>query len=441
MNDRAMWLVVCAVLAFPGAADSAGAKETAMRKAGTEGAAKHVAAREGEKSAPRGRLVLKQKEMLRAASPWMHAAYLKPAGTEMINPRGISMDNGRTWTRIEPTPAFDKGLPHGYRRGVAPPFVDPVNGNVLRIVLSMDTPGLDPKIVEPPVALETYYLRYRVSTDGGKSYLFDDRIIQKGKTEENPFDGVWVGKNGIFLGDVGSQPIRTREGLILVPAQVCVLGADGKLASPGGGFTYTDVLILIGRWIEGGRLEWEISERIQADPTRTTRGVIEPTLAEMPDGRILCVMRGSNGGSKDREFALPSHKWFSISADGGRRWSEPRPWMYEDGTAFFSPSSMSQLLTHSSGRVFWLGNISPTNCRGNTPRWPLVIGEVDPKSLLLKKESVLVLDTKRDDEEGINLSHWWAVEDRETGDIMVAGARHTIGYTAREPYLIRVGVE
>ncbi len=201
------------------------------------------------------------------------------------------------------------------------------------------------------------------------------------------------------------------------------------------------MLILIGRWIEGGRLEWEISERIQADPTRTTRGVIEPTLAEMPDGRILCVMRGSNGGSKDREFALPSHKWFSISADGGRRWSEPRPWMYEDGTAFFSPSSMSQLLTHSSGRVFWLGNISPTNCRGNTPRWPLVIGEVDPKSLLLKKESVLVLDTKRDDEEGINLSHWWAVEDRETGDIMVAGARHTIGYTAREPYLIRVGVE
>ena len=102
---------------------------------------------------------------------------------------------------------------------------------------------------------------------------------------------------------------------------------------------------------------------------------------------------------------------------------------------------MSQLLRHSNGRCYWLGNISPENCRGNNPRWPLVIGEVDPKSLLLIRQSVITLDTKQPDEEGINLSHWWAFEDRETGDIVVPTYRYNIGYTDQQPVLYRVNVQ
>jgi hypothetical protein len=59
---------------------------------------------------------------------------------------------------------------------------------------------------------------------------------------------------------------------------------------------------------------------------------------------------------------------------------------------------MSQLLTHSSGRIFWIGNISSANCRGNHPRHPLVIGEVDPESLLLTRDSVVELDRVQPDE-------------------------------------------
>ena len=230
-----------------------------------------AAPRKGERM---GKLRLASKTLLPAASPLLHATYLRPQGIAMINPWGYSADNGRTWSRRTITPDFDSGLPHGYRREPAPPFVDPVNGKVLRIVAAMDTPGLDPKIIEPPVALETYYLKYRVSVDGGQTYLFDEQIIQQGHTAQNPFAGVWVGKNGIFLGDVGSQPIRTRRGHILVPAQACLLGDDGKLASPGGGFTYTDVVILIGRWREDHRLDWQIAERIVGDPARST-GMID----------------------------------------------------------------------------------------------------------------------------------------------------------------------
>lgn len=385
-------------------------------------------------------LALTSKTLLDATSPLMHASYLRPEGLELVKVGGYSPDNGRTWERFTPTPDFDGGLPHGYRRGRLPVFCDPVTGNVMGVVNSLDTPGLDPTISEPPIALEKYYLRYRVSTDGGRTWLLDEPIIAEGYTEENPFEGMYKGRNGLFMGDVGSQTIRTREGRILIPAQVCTLGPDGKLHSPGGGFTYTDVLIIIGTWRPDHRLDWRTAERIVGDPARSTRGMIEPTLAEAPDGRILCVMRGSNGGTKDPQFAIPSHKWRSVSEDGGFTWSEPQPWAYDDGQAFFSPSAMSQLLTHSSGRIFWIGNINHENCRGNHPRHPLVIGEVDPDSLLLVRESVVVLDEVQPDEQDINLSHWWGMEDRETGNIIVVGHRHEIGYKARRAveYLVEV---
>lgn len=387
------------------------------------------------------KLTLLSKTMLDANSPLLYASYLRPDGSEMVKIGGHSKDNGRTWESFAPTPDFDGGLPHGYRRESFPIFPDPVTGDILRVVPSLDTPGLDPNIIEPPIALETYYMRYRVSTDAGRTYLFDEPIIAEGFTEENPFEGMYKGKNGLFMGDVGSQIIRTQAGRILIPAQVCTLGEDGKLFSPGGGFTYTDVLIIIGEWQADHRLKWQTAERIVADPALSTRGVIEPTLAETKDGRILCVMRGSNGGSKDPECKIPSHKWRSISTDGGFHWSKPEPWAYDDGTAFFSPSAMSQLLVHSSGRVFWIGNISPANCKGNHPRHPLVIGEVDPGSLLLRKDSVLELDQVQPEEGDVNLSHWWGLEDRETGNIIVVGHRHNIGYTDAKPVQYTVAVK
>jgi hypothetical protein len=402
------------------------------------------------------KLILQSVEHLPNMSPLMYATYLKPTGLEMFKPTGASIldppgaaspngfyspDNGRTWTRLPPNPDFDGKLPHGYRRESFPVFVAPDNGNILRIVPSLDTPGLDPSVVEPPVALETYYLRYRVSTDGGKTYLFDEPIVQQGKTPENPFDGVFKGKNGIFMGDVGSQLLRTRQGHIVIPAQACKLGPDGKLFSPGGGFTYTDVIMILGRWRPDHRIEWKISKPIEADPARSTRGMIEPTVTELPDGRLLCIMRGSNGGSKDPGFQLPSYRWASVSTDGGFHWSKPKPWTYDDGKPFFSPSSMSQLLTHSSGRIFWIGNISPTNCRGNDPRYPLRIGEVDPKSLRLIQSTLLEIDTKRADEPGLNLSHWWGFEDRETHQIVIAGARYSHQAYKPAPAVWRIGVQ
>jgi hypothetical protein len=388
------------------------------------------------------RLELVERRRLEAPSPLANAIYVSPTGRQLLAAGGYSADNGQTWEKIDPFTRFDGKLPFGYRREIATRFYDPVENCVVAIVNAMDTPGVDPAAIEPPVALNTYYLRYRVSTDGGRSYVCDEPLVTEGHTAERPLDGVQVGKNALFMGDAGSQTLRTRAGKLLVPAQACLLGADGELSSPGGGFTYTDAVTLIGEWADDHRLKWRAAQRVEGDPARSTRGMIEPTLAEMPDGRILMVLRGSNGGTKDPDYQLAGYRWQAVSEDGGEHWSTPEPWRYDDGETFFSPSSMSQLLAHSSGRYFWIGNICPTNPQGNSPRWPLVIGEVDARTLRLVRSSVIEIDTRQDeDTEGVELSaHAAAFEDRATGEIVLAMQRYTGGYKSSQPFVYRIAL-
>ena len=373
---------------------------------------------------------------------FLGAVYAEPRGVRLLAPAQVSADNGRTWSPLVWRPDFAANLPHGYRREPVTAVLDRHTRRFVVLFNALDTPGLDPNAIEPPIAQQTYYLRYRVSQDGGRSWLFDQPIIQTGAYDVmHPLDGVWVGRNAIYLGDAGCIPLVTRKGKVLVPAQMTVVGPDAKLLNPAGGWTYTEVVVLIGTWAKNRRLTWTVSERVCADPARTTRGLIEPTLAEFADGRILMVMRGSNGGKSDPKNALPSYKWFCVSKDGGKSWSKPAPWTYDDSEAFFSPSSMSALFKHSSGRVFWAGNWSPTNCVGNSPRWPLVIGEVDRKSLRLIRKSLLTLDTEQpaDRSQGrLDLSHITLLEDRATKEINVCYPRAHHAYQSYEWATLRL---
>jgi hypothetical protein len=204
------------------------------------------------------------------------------------------------------------------------------------------------------------------------------------------------------------------------------------------------VLVLIGSWTKEHRLEWKASRRVEGDPKRSTRGLLEPTLAQFPDGPILMVMRGSNGGKADPDCDLPSYKWMAVSRDDGESWSAPEPWTCDDGRPFFSPSSMSRLFRHSSGRWFWVGNLSAENCRAGLPRWPLVLGEVSPQSLKLIRASLLMVDTEQPDDKSqgrLDLSHLTLVEDRETKEMILAYPRSHNAYRTREWATVRVAVK
>ena len=325
--------------------------------------------------------------------------------------RSFSCDNGRTWSALEPVEVHWE-TPEGMKRQLwGAGFVDPVRDRLLTMVLE----GVLPNDM-PRDGMRHWYTAYRVSADGGRTSVVEERAVQKGDyTPEHPFDGVWVGTNSLQVCNASST-IRTSRGHILVPVQITPIGPDGQYYNPGGGYTYHDAAVLIGTWSDDDRIEWDLSQRVEGDPKRSTRGMIEPTVAEMPDGRILMVMRGSN----DPQGAIPGYKWHSVSEDGGFTWSSPEPWRYPDGTAFFSPSSISIMIRHSSGRNYWTGNICPENPRANRPRYPLVIGEVDPGSLMLIKDSVTEVDTLQDGEDpSLSLSNFHVEEDRETGEITI----------------------
>lgn len=349
-----------------------------------------------------------------------------------------SNDNGKTWGDWQSVPSIFKE-PRGTRRlWTTPGFIDPTRDRLVTFVLEGLLPADDPMD-----GMKHYFLRYRISEDGGRSNVTDEVIVQDGYTPDHPFDCIWVGKNSMMIGDLGSRPIRTRTGRILMPVQTTPIGPDGEYFNPGGGMTFHESAVVIGTWISERKISWTLSQRVSIDPARSTRGAIEPTIIEMPDGRILMVMRGSNGGTKDPDHRIPSYRWHSISNDGGQTWSAAEPWTYhEDGVAFFSPSSCSQLLHHSNGQYYWLGNINARNSKANSPRYPFFIGQVHPQSLKLMRQNLLKVDDRAaDEDESVTLSNFMAHEDRQAGQVILHMSRFDVSTLTGDAYEYRIDVE
>jgi hypothetical protein len=320
-----------------------------------------------------------------------------------------SEDYGRTWTEPVARLTGEKRPEGMLRRHLRAGFVDPGTGRYIEFWQEGVLPSDDPL-----EGMRVWSLYYRVSKDG-RTFGKAKQVIHEGGgySATHPLPGVYTGRNCAMLGDQTSKPVAGPAGAILLPIQLSVLGPGGKLANPGGGYTWTNAAMLRGRW-KGEQLVWRMSEEIKIDPAASTRGAVEPAIELLDDGRILMVLRASN----DKRPELPGYRWVCESTDGGMNWSQPRPWTYDNGERFFSPSACSQLLKHSNGKLYWLGNITPQNPTGNRPRYPFVIGEVDRRTGLLQKESVRVVDDREENEDRIlTLSNFYAREDRRTGEI------------------------
>lgn len=306
-----------------------------------------------------------------------------------------STDHGETWGAVKERRTSERRAGGMWRLHLRPGFVDR-SGRYLEFSTQAVLPSDDPL-----EGMRQWRIWYRV----------DD-----GPEQQVPHDG--PAGTMAMLGDVSSVPVNAGDE-ILVPATVTTLGADGKLFNPTGGYTYTAAQVLHGKW-QGGALRWRASEIVHGDPTLSTRGMDEPTLAPLPDGRVLMVLRGSN----DRDPKLPARKWVSYSEDGGYRWSKPVPWSFHDRSPFFAPSAASQLYLHGDGRIFWLGHISPENARGNRPRYPLELVEVDRKTGLLRADRRIVIDGRAPgDPEILMIYPPFARPDRRTGEIVVHASR------------------
>ena len=353
-----------------------------------------------------------------------YAYYTRPSGGDMLSIEQkwsrsdtidvaylrSSSDYGRSWSAPVEMPTGEKRPGGTWRKHPRGGWVDPASGLFVEFWIEGTLPNDDPL-----QGLRQWRIYYAVSDGDPRRGRQVFQLIHKGKEfdERHPLPGVYTGRNSAMLGDQTCRPIAGRGGEILLPVQISPLAPDGALYNPGGGYTYHDAAVLHGRW-RGTRLEWEMGDLIRGDPQRTTRGMVEPTIAALDGGRLILVMRGSN----DRKPELPGYRWAAFSSDGGWKWSPPKPWTYDQGEAFFSPSSCSQLLLHSNGRLYWLGNIAASNPRGNRPRYPFQVGEVDRSSGKLIRDTVRVVDDLQAGENPLlTLSNFYAREDRRTREI------------------------
>jgi hypothetical protein len=176
-------------------------------------------------------------------------------------------------------------------------------------------------------------------------------------------------------------------------------------------------VLFLGRWNAARQdYDWTPGARVKISPEHSARGLMEPEVAELADGRLLVVWRASTHGWDGSVAKLPGRKFFSVSSDGGRTLTPPAVWQYDDGSDFYSPSSFHRMIRHSvSSKLYWLGNICLTPPSGNSPRYPLVIAEVDEAQAAIRKATVTAIDDRGPGQSAhVQFSNFSLLEDRET---------------------------
>lgn len=188
--------------------------------------------------------------------------------------------------------------------------------------------------------------------------------------------------------------------------------------------TADEPLTLIGRYGASGGLQWELGAPPRVDVERTSRGINENTLAELADGRVAMVGRGDNSMYPER----PGYKWLCFSTDGARTWSPPEPLPCDHGEPLESSSTGSALFRSlRSGTLYWMGNLCPQGQRprGNYPRVPLVVAEVQEEPFALKRDTVFVIgDQQAGEPPEVQMSNFRFYQDRQTEDLVVFVTRY-----------------
>ena len=330
-----------------------------------------------------------------------------------------SFDNGETWQKqgeFEHCETYDGGM---RRDGYGGLYKDPKTGNVFYFgnEVYWDNDELD----------STWRCRkpyYRISDDCGRTWSVKRFMIQSGSDEDGAYDethfmrGVVFGRN--MATTVVSKAAALSDGSMLLGVQRQI--PEGAVNAGPTGMGFLQAGAMKGRWDEkNARFVWEFGDWVGMPFEITTRGLYEPSLAELPNGDVFMLCRGSNYTRSDDIIGC---KFYCVSKDGGMHWNESKPLLYDTGDVMFSSSCSTKLVSHSNGKLYFIGVINDKNPRGNLPRYPLCVAEIDQTTLTVKKNTVFVIDTKPDDMDDtaglpVDFSNHWACEDERTGDLIV----------------------
>ncbi len=335
----------------------------------------------------------------------------------------VSEDNGRTWSEwaLQHEEWPEQG---GFSKEESPTAwcYDPVSGKQVQFIFQRITVGRGNEAIAEmfKTGRQTYFDHnfWQVSDDDGLTWGKPYQLRYEAGGYFNPEnwgDDAFQRTNQMY----GSySAVATREGTIVYPSA----GIHVEVTDKGKKEQVDGVLCFIGKWNWAERTyNWEVSERVAVPHRFSGRGLLEPAIAELSDGRLWLVMRGSNiVFPPDWEGTVENggHKWTSVSEDGGRTWSPVTDLRYETGESFYSPSAFAKLHRHSrSKKLYCFLNISPSPTRGNSPRYPLCIAEVEESIPALKKDTLTVIDDRdpRSDSSAVQFSNFSVFENRESG--------------------------
>lgn len=351
--------------------------------------------------------------LLVEAVRWEGRARSERLGTRYYSARifwRLSEDNGATWEEVPGGLSEDPASLEGFHRFVPSHCFEPARGLAVSLVPEYEVrPGQRrrERFSDEGVGNPTRRVFCEVSRDNGRSWHFAGQVICAGGRYDSVHwgPGLHYGRNG--GGGDGSCILR-RDGVVL----------HGLTVNLEDGNRY-QVAVLIGRWKDDlSGLDWEFSDYIRVGPDRSSQGCCEPALLELPDRRIFIGLRCC-GDPEQRRF--PSRKFWSVSSDGGRTWSEPCPLAYEDGAPVWSPSSFHAYLRSSkTGRVYLVANILPEPTYSAYPRVPLAIAELDPERLCILRDTVtIVQDLPPGAPEKRRYTNFGIYQERGSGDIIL----------------------
>ncbi len=344
---------------------------------------------------------------------WLNAGYTEAVGlkrAELITisleddayvdwTRRESLDNGRTWGAEK---VIDGAVLDTPRGGVvaypALPFFDPLTKRSYRFTMRRIWPGQKPYTYDFNTGNHHFTNHCFVSENGGPDQLL--RFEQGGEYDaSNPFEPSFADHNASYF---GTHPAFGKNGEVYYPLTcygksyrerrgVCIMRRDPKTGA------------------------WSASNLENIPWDKSIVGLEEPAAVCLKDGRVMVVSRGH------ATQTTPGVKWMTMSTDGGRTISPHEELRYDDGSLVYSPCSIHKFMRSTkNGKLYWFANILDKPPEGQSPRYPLCVAEIDETKAAVIKDSVQILDDRREGEPAaLQLSNFSMMENRETLDIEI----------------------
>jgi len=351
----------------------------------------------------------------------------------------ISEDNGKTWgewknvykeSGYEQHGIHDRNFPKNPGEKWNPVHKHWVGSGMERIFREGHEKALSMtwklKSDEMPYLSDHCYIRVR---EEGKEPFYQLMRYEEG-AEFDPNDPVnpdYFLKNTAFP---GCNWLINDKGDLLIPVGVrvdkcCAMaGKDVNEIFPSNPTKLRALIVMHGVW-NGEKYDFLPSRPVIISDLQSSRGMDEPTIAQLKSGRIVVVFRGAyymNSAWNTRiEPGTPGFKWYTWSDDGGKTFTEAMPWHFDDGEVIYSSASISHFFRDArNDRLYWIGNITGHQVYENNPRYPLCIVEVDETYGTAKKESFTIIDTRREGEgERMELSNFSMMQNRVTGNLEI----------------------